>query len=334
MSQAKAGHPLRVLSGMRPTGKLHIGHREGALANWVRLQDEGHETFWMVADWHAVTSDYADTSALPGHVQDTVIDWLAAGLDPERSVIFRQSHVPEHAELFLLLSMITPVSWLERNPTYKEQLQELSQKDVRMAGFFAYPVLQTADIVLYKATAVPVGADQAAHLELSREIVRRFNKFYGPVFPEPQALHTRVPLLPGLDGRKMSKSYDNAILLQDSAEDTAKKLKPMLTDPARKRRSDPGDPDKCPVFDFHQVYSSTADIEWVTHGCRTAEIGCIDCKTKLAERMNAALAPLRARRAELMAHPAQVAEILHEGESRARRVAQATMTEVREAMHL
>ncbi len=328
--------PLRILSGMRPTGHLHIGHLAGALDNWVRLQNEGHENFHMVADWHALTSDYAETGDLRDHTVEMVIDWLAVGLDPEKSVLFRQSRVPQHAELYLLLNMVTPLGWLERNPTYKEQLEELRThgKDVRMAGFFTYPVLQTADIVIYKATAVPVGADQAAHVELAREIVRRFNNFYGAIFPEPQALHTEAKAIPGLDGRKMSKSYGNAILLRDTAAETTAKLKPMLTDPARKRRTDPGEPAKCPVFDLHKVYSTEADLEWVSHGCRTAEIGCIDCKTKLAERMNGALAPLRERRAQVSADPAQVTAILEAGETQARAVAEATMQEVREAIQI
>ncbi len=327
---------LRIFSGMRPTGMLHIGHLAGALDNWVRLQNEGHENFHMVADWHALTSDYADTGALRDNVIDMVMDWLAVGLDPERTVIFRQSHVPEHAELYLLLNMITPIGWLERNPTYKEQVEELrkSGKDLRMAGFFTYPVLQTADIILYKATAVPVGGDQAAHVELAREIVRRFNHLFGDVFPEPQTLHTDTTVVPGLDGRKMSKSYGNAILLQDTPEETAKKLKPMITDPARKRRTDPGDPAKCRVFDLHQVYSGDEDRAWVTAGCTSAAIGCIDCKAKLAENMNGLLAPLRERRRELAAHPDRVRDILEAGSARARQVAQTTMAEVREAMKI
>jgi len=319
---------------MRPTGQLHLGHLEGALANWVRLQNEGHETYWMVADWHALTSDYADTANLRTNVSEMVFDWLAAGLDPEKSVIFRQSHVKEHAELYLLLNMVTPVSWLERNPTYKDQLQQITDKDRRMAGFFTYPVLQAADIIIYKATAVPVGGDQAAHLELSREIVRRFNNIFGDVFPEPEAIHTEVKLMPGLDGRKMSKSYGNAILLQDSAEETAKKLRPMVTDPARKRRSDPGEPTKCPVFDLHKVYSGGADLEWVMTGCRTAGIGCLDCKACLAENLNAALAELRERRTDLAAHPKHVEELLRMGAEKARRTAADTMADVREAIRI
>ena len=270
----------RVLSGMRSTGKLHLGNYVGALQNWVRMQDE-YECFFMVADWHALTTDYADTSRIKENSLEVVLDWLAAGLDPEKSVIFIQSHVPAHAELHLLFSMITPLGWLERVPTYKEQRENIKDKDLGTYGFLGYPVLQAADILVYKADCVPVGEDQVAHVELTREIARRFNGFYGArkeVFPEPQALLTPAAKLPGTDGRKMSKSYGNMVLLTDPEPVVRQKLKTMVTDPARVRRSDPGNPDVCPVGDLHKIFSSKETMAKVYEGCRSAGIGCIECK--------------------------------------------------------
>ncbi|MCL4818475.1 MAG: tryptophan--tRNA ligase [Vicinamibacteria bacterium] len=323
----------RILSGMRPTGPLHLGHLTGAIDNWVRLQDT-HACFYSIVDWHALTTDYADPSAVRENVLEVATDWLAAGLDPARSTLFIQSHVPEHAELHLLLSMIVPVPWLERVPTYKEQQQNLSGKDLSTYGFLGYPLLQTADIIVYKADAVPVGEDQAPHVELTREVVRRFNNFYGPVFPEPKTLLTPVPRIPGTDGRKMSKSYGNAIYLKDSPEEVRAKLRPMVTDPARQRRKDPGDPDKCPVFDLHRAFSPQETQEWAAAGCRAASIGCLDCKGKLTDYLVERLAQIHARRPEFAARPDTVWDILRDGARRARETAAATMDEVRAALKI
>ena len=323
----------RILSGMRPTGALHLGNYLGALENWVSLQDR-YECFFFMADWHSLTSDYADTSAICGNAIDVATDWLAAGLDPARSTLFVQSLVPQHAELHLLLSMIVPVPWLERVPTYKEQQQQLSDKDLSTYGFLGYPLLQTADIIIYKANAVPVGEDQAPHVEISREIVRRFNNLYGDVFPEPQTLLTEAKRIPGTDGRKMSKSYGNAIFLKDDPETVRQKLRPMITDPARKRRTDPGDPDKCPVFDLHRAFSPAGTREWAAAGCRSAGIGCLDCKAKLAEHVLERLAGVHARRPELAKRPDTVWDILLEGSKKAREVAEATLEDVRGAMKI
>jgi tryptophanyl-tRNA synthetase len=323
----------RILSGMRPTGALHLGNYLGALENWVSLQDR-YDCYFFIADWHSLTSDYADTSAIRANALDVAIDWLAAGLDPSRSTLFVQSLVPQHAELHLLLSMIVPVPWLERVPTYKEQQQQLSDKDLSTYGFLGYPLLQTADIIIYKANAVPVGEDQAPHVEISREIVRRFNNLYGEVFPEPQTLLTEAKRIPGTDGRKMSKSYDNAIYLKDDPETIRQKLRPMVTDPARKRRTDPGNPDVCPVFDLHRAFSSGATLEWAAAGCRTAGIGCLDCKARLAEHVIERLAGIHERRPELERRPDTVWDVLREGSGRARDVAEATLQEVRGAMKI
>ncbi|HEX5481443.1 MAG TPA: tryptophan--tRNA ligase [Terriglobia bacterium] len=323
----------RILSGMRPTGRLHVGNFVGALENWIKLQDE-YECYHFVADWHMLTTDYADVRALQENIQEMVTDWLAAGLDPKKATFFVQSRLPEHAELHLLFSMITPLSWLERVPTYKEQLENLQGRDLHTYGFLGYPVLQAADILIYKPYGVPVGEDQAPHVELTREIARRFNHLYGQVFPEPQVLMTPSPRLPGTDGRKMSKSYGNAIFLSDPPEVVSQKVAGMMTDPARKRRSDPGNPDVCPVFDFHKIFSAPDVIEFVNHGCRTAEIGCVDCKKLMAEALNKALDPIRERRKCFEQNPEQVWDILEEGTARARTVAQETMTEVRSAMNL
>jgi tryptophanyl-tRNA synthetase len=323
----------RVLSGMRPTGKLHLGNWVGALENWLNLQDQ-YESFHFVADWHMLTTDYADTSELKSNTLEMVTDWLAAGLDPAKSVFFIQSRLPEHAELFLLLSMVTPLGWLERVPTYKEQLENIKDRDIHTFGFLGYPVLQAADIVMYKADYVPVGEDQVPHVELTREIVRRFSQFYGPVFPEPQALLTASPRLPGTDGRKMSKSYNNAVFLSDPPDLVSKKLATMITDPARKRRTDKGNPDVCPVFDLHKIFSSPSEVERVNRECRTAEIGCLDCKAIVAANINRLLDPIRERRKPYEEQPQRVWEILEEGTEKARSVAQGTMKEVRAAIKL
>ncbi len=325
----------RILSGMRPTGKLHLGNLVGALQNWVRLQDEGkYESFHFVADWHMLTTDYADTSDLQTHIYEMVTDWLAVGLDPLKVTLFVQSRLPEHAELHLLLSMVTPLGWLERVPTYKEQLENIKDRDIHTYGFLGYPLLQAADILIYKAAYVPVGEDQVPHVELTREVARRFNQFYGQVFPEPQALLTPSPRLRGTDGRKMSKSYNNAIYLSDPPEVVSKKVAGMVTDPARKRRYDPGNPDVCPVFDHHKIFSPQSVIDRVNRECRTAEIGCVECKGLMASHLNAVLAPIQSRRKLYEDNPQAVWDVLDEGTSRARRVAQATMAEVRKAVKL
>src|ERR1700746_2043515 len=288
----------RVLSGMRPTGKLHLGNYVGALQNWVGMQDQ-YECYFCVVDWHALTTDYADTSKVKENSTEVVFDWLAAGLDPERSAIFMQSHVPAHAELHLLLSMITPLGWLERVTTYKEQRENIKDKDLGTYGFLGYPVLQAADILIYKADVVPVGEDSVAHIEVTREIARRFNLFYGatkPVFPEPQSLLTPAAKLPGTDGRKMSKSYGNTIMLADPEPVVRQKLKTMVTDPARVRRSDPGNPDVCPVGDLHKIFSSKETMAKVDEGCRTAGIGCIECKSWAADALVNILHPMQQRR--------------------------------------
>jgi tryptophanyl-tRNA synthetase len=323
----------RILSGMRPTGPLHIGHLTGALDNWVRLMDT-YECFFVIVDWHALTTDYADPKDLRENVLEVATDWLAAGLDPARSTLFIQSLVPEHAELHLLLSMIVPVPWLERVPSYKEQQNQLSEKDLSTYGFLGYPLLQSADIMIYKADAVPVGEDQAPHVELTREVVRRFNHFYGPVFPEPKTLLTEVPRVPGTDGRKMSKSYGNAVFLKDPPDVVRQKIKPMVTDPARKRRTDPGNPDICPVFDLHKAFSPKETQEWAAQGCRTAGIGCLDCKGRLIDHLLQRLEGIHARRPEFASRPDTVWDILRAGSQRAREVTRATMDEVRSAMKI
>jgi tryptophanyl-tRNA synthetase len=402
---------------MRPTGKLHIGHYFGALENWVRLQnDPRYDCFYFVADWHALTSDYADTSAIAQSTIEIVTDYIAAGLDPQKSVIFQQSLVPEHAELFVLLSMMTPLGWLEREPTYKEALENLKHKDLHMYGFLGYPVLQTADIVMYGEPGapllVPVGEDQVSHVEVSRDIVRRFNAFNGfsfreeffqiwarqslenakemmnqpmlhaavekvaanksvlsaeertlilstirkqvsevglrnfldtvkygrelvvvqEILTEPDVMLTKTPRIPGLDGRKMSKSYGNAISLSESDEDIRKKTRVMVTDPARKRRTDPGNPDVCPVYDWHKLFSPKPTLEWAAEGCRSAGIGCIECKAKMADHLIEWIAPIRERRAEYEQQPARVLEVIYAGSLRARKVATGTMERVREAV--
>ncbi len=325
----------RVVSGMRSTGKLHLGNFVGALANWVRMQDQ-YECFFFVADWHALTTDYADTSRIKENSLEVLLDWLAAGLDPERCTLFIQSHVPQHAELHLLFSMITPLGWLERVPTYKEQQENITGKDLSTYGFLGYPLLMSADILMYKGEVVPVGEDQVPHVELTREIARRFNQFYGlrgnPVFPEPQSLLTPEPKLPGTDGRKMSKSYGNTILLTDPEPLVRQKLKTMVTDPARVRRTDPGNPDICPVGDLHKIFSDADTIAKVDAGCRSAGIGCIECKGWAADALVRILNPMQERRKKYEENPRLAWDILEAGSERARNVASATMDEVREAM--
>ncbi|HXZ18917.1 MAG TPA: tryptophan--tRNA ligase [Candidatus Acidoferrales bacterium] len=387
----------RVLSGMRPTGHLHIGHYFGALKNWIQLQDE-YECFYCVVDWHALTTDYADTSQIAQNTLEVAVDWLAAGLDPKRSTFFVQSQVPEHAELHLLLSMVTPLGWLERVPTYKEQIENIKDKNLHTYGFLGYPVLQAADIVMYDADLVPVGEDQVSHVELTREIVRRFNYFYGgklqpglspkqqweaaqiavPKLPagyfeggvkgdfsnllsearserglesylgvlrknpiyftnpdiltEPAVMLTETPRIPGTDGRKMSKSYGNAILLNEEDEAIRQKTKVMMTDPARKRRTDPGNPDVCPVYDWHKLFSPAETLEWAAKGCRSAGIGCIECKEAMADNLIQWIAPVRARRKEYESRPERVQEILAAGAAHARGRAQQTMARVRGAV--
>jgi tryptophanyl-tRNA synthetase len=397
-------HKKRVLSGMRPTGRLHIGHYFGALENWVKLQnDPQYECFFFVADWHALTSDYADTSQVAQNSIEIATDYLASGLDPATSTIFLQSLVPEHAELFLLLSMVTPLGWLERVPTYKEALENVTAKDLHTYGFLGYPVLQSADIVIYDADFVPVGEDQVAHIELTREIVRRFDFFYGfrikpelfatanirflsrlvhdpkllptnggpftddqkrelanmlrrdaldqgvenfldsvkdyghffsrsAILREPGSLLTETPRIPGTDGRKMSKSYGNFISLSEANESIRTKLRAMVTDPARKRRTDPGNPDVCPVYDWHKLFSPPETLVWAAEGCRTAGIGCTDCKMAMGDNLIKWIEPIRARREEYAAHPDKVLRVLDDGLAKAREVAQKTMSRVREAV--
>jgi tryptophanyl-tRNA synthetase len=321
----------RVVSGMRPSGRLHIGHYHGVLENWVKMQDS-YDCFFFVADWHSLTTEYADTTGIAQSIREMVLDWVAFGLDPKKCVIFRQSLVPHHSELNLILSMITPVSWLERNPTYKEMLDNIEARDLTTFGFLGYPVLMAADIILYKATRVPVGQDQLPHLEITREIARRFNHLYGAVFPEPEALLTETPKLPGLDGRKMSKSYNNSIYLSDNAETTAKMVMSMVTDTNRVRRADPGDPDVCVAFNLHRLYVPQEKLDEIVPACRGAQIGCVECKKILAGCVNERLAPFRARREELAANPAFVDELLREGSRAASLISDAVMAEVRTAL--
>jgi tryptophanyl-tRNA synthetase len=403
MSSVLPGQSLRVLSGMRPTGRLHLGHYHGVLRNWVKLQSE-YECFFFVADWHALTTHYDTPQIIEESVWDMVIDWLAAGVDPNTATLFIQSQVPQHAELHVLLSMITPLSWLERVPTYKDQQEQLKDKDLATYGFLGYPLLQSADILTYRAGLVPVGEDQVPHLEVTREIARRFNHLFGRepgyeamaeeainkmgkknaklyrelrqtylergeaealetarallerqknitlgdkerlfgylegggkiILPEPQAMLTPSSKMPGLDGRKMSKSYDNVISLRDMPGDVEKKLKTMPTDPARVRRTDKGDPDKCPVWQFHLVYSDEARQKWVVEGCRSAGIGCLECKQPVIEAVLTELKPMQERAAEFARDPLLVKNMIADGSRRAREVAEATLTEVRTAMGL
>ncbi len=321
----------RILSGMRPSGNLHLGHYLGVLVNWKKLQEE-NDSFFFVADWHALTTEYERTNVIGESIDDMVVDWLASGIDPSKATLFIQSHVPQHAELHLLLSMITPLPWLERNPTYKEQLREQTTRDLHTYGFLGYPVLQAADILMYDADLVPVGIDQVPHLELSREIARRFNFLYKEVFAIPQAYLTETPKIMGTDNRKMSKTYGNAILLSDTAEEVWAKVKPMVTDPARVRRSDPGNPEICNVFAYHKIFSDEETIKKVDVGCRTAGIGCIECKKWMYDHMEKVLDPIREKRRQIVESGIPVRQILAEGTQRAREIAEKKMKEVREAV--
>jgi tryptophanyl-tRNA synthetase len=323
----------RILSGMRPTGPLHLGNLHGALANWIDMQ-ERYDCFFFIADWHALTSDYEDTGNISKYVRNMLLDWLSAGLLPDKSTLFIQSRIKEHAELFLILSMITPVPWLERNPTYKDQIVQLSNKDLSTFGFLGYPVLQAADIIMYKAYGVPVGVDQVPHVEITREIARRFNYFYGDVFPEPESILTQTPKILGTDRRKMSKSYNNAIFLSDSPDEIGAKVAKMLTDPQRARKSDPGDPDVCNVFEFHKLYSDKQTVEKINRECRTAEIGCVECKEIMARHLINALEPMREKRAYYETRPQLVDDIIEDGCEKARKVARQTMAEVKAAIKI
>jgi len=323
----------RVLSGMQSSGKLHLGNLVGALRNWVRLQDR-YDCFYFVADWHSLTTGYADTSGINESTKDLLINFLAAGLDPEKCTIFIQSRVLEHAELHLLLSMITPLGWLERVPTYKEKQQELKEKDLATYGFLGYPLLQTADIIIYRARYVPVGIDQVPHLEISREIARRFNNLYKEIFPEPEALLTEFPKVVGIDGRKMSKSYDNAIYLSDEPKTVEQKIRTMVTDPARVKKTDKGDPELSPVYQLHKIFSSKEEQEEVAGGCRTAGIGCIDCKKILIKNVFKVMEPIWTKRNELRNNPDLLNDVADRGTAKAKKVAEETMRFVREAMGL
>lgn len=323
----------RVLSGMQPSGLLHLGNLLGALENWKALQEQ-YECFFFVADWHALSTNYADTSRIREYTREMLVDWLAAGIDPQKATVFVQSHNPDHAVLHLLLSMIAPISWLERNPTYKEKQEQIRDRDLAMYGFLGYPVLQAADILIYKADYVPVGKDQLPHLELTRELARRFNSLYKEVFPEPQELLTNFPKVLGTDGRKMSKSYGNTITLSDQEPVVRQKLKTMVTDPARVKRTDPGNPDICPVYDFHKIFSPREAVDRVNRECRTAEIGCIDCKKLVADAMVDRLKPIWDARQKLTSNVKQVNEIVHEGVKRASAVSHQTLEEVKEALKI
>ena len=323
----------RVLSGIQPSGRLHIGNLVGALQNWVKLQDE-YECYYFIADWHALTSQYADTSQLKEYVKDVIVNCLAAGLDPEKATIFAQSRVIEHAELHLLLSMVTPLSWLERVPSYKEKQLEVKDKDLNTYGFLGYPLLQSADILIYRANYVPVGVDQMPHLEITREIGRRFNNFYGEVFPEPEGLLTQFPKVVGTDGRKMSKTYGNCIFLSDSPKEVEQKIRTMTTDPQRIKRTDKGDPELSPVYHLHKIFSSKEEQDEVAIGCRTAEIGCIDCKKVLIKNLFKILEPIWEKRNHYMEKPHELEDIIEAGSKKAREVAIDTMLEARKAIGL
>lgn len=322
-----------IMSGMRPTGKLHLGNYFGALENWVKLQNE-YKSFHAIVDWHALTTGYEDTSTLQQNNMDVALDWLGAGLDPEKCTIYIQSDVKEIAELFLLLAMVTPISWLERCPTYKDQLKQLEGKNIANYGFLGYPCLQAADILIFKAKYVPVGEDQIPHLELSREIARRFNSIYGDTFLEPKPLLTEAKVLPGLDGRKMSKSYKNSIYLSDTPEDIQKKVATMITDPKRIRRDDLGNPEICSAYALHKVFTKPADLEDTEKQCRSGTIGCVECKKNLAKNLSDFLEPIRLKREELAARPDIVKDILGEGAKKARSAAKETLREVRDKMNL
>ena len=321
-----------ILSGMRPTGALHLGNYFGALENWIKLQDE-YDCYFFVADWHALTTGYEDTSELKDIITNLYIDWIAAGLDPEKSVFFLQSRIMEHAELFMLFSMTTPLSWLLRCPTYKDQLAQMKDKNITTYGFVGYPCLQAADILMYKADFVPVGEDQLPHLEITREIARRFNSIYGEVFPEPQPKLTKAKVLPGLDGRKMSKSYGNTIALSDSPEDVKKKVSSMITDPARIRKDDPGNPEVCAVFAFHKIFNE-AEVPEIEEQCQGGKIGCVQCKRNLSNKIAEFHTPIYERRQEILRKPEYIREIINNGCEKAKATAAKTMQEVRKAMKI
>ena len=323
----------RIVSGMRPTGKLHLGHFHGVLANWRELQAK-YDCFFFAADWHSLTTEYTNTGIIQSSIHEMVLDWLAYGIDPDKCTIFVQSTVPQHAELNLILSMITPLSWLERNPTYKEQMDNLDTKDLSTFGFLGYPVLMASDIIVYKATRVPVGHDQLPHLEITREITRRFNYLYQEVFPEPTALLTETPKVLGLDGRKMSKSYGNAVFLSETEDETRKKIMSMVTDVQRPRKADPGEPDRCIAFTLHRLYTPEDKREEIIQACRGAQIGCVDCKKMLAQQVIETLAPFREKREELAARPGLIGEVLEAGSLKAAAEAARTMQEVRAAIKL
>ncbi len=320
----------RILSGARPTGSLHLGHYWGTLVNWVELQKD-YQCFYFVADWHALTTEFERPEIIRPATLEMVMDWLAVGLDPEKSVLFIQSKIKEHAELYLLLGMTAPVGRLERMPSYKD-FQKETGRDLSTYGFLGYPVLMAADILMYRAHGVPVGEDQVAHVEITREFGRRFNNLFGEVFPEPEALLTVASKVPGMDGRKMSKSYGNAIALAEAPESIEQKIKTMMTDPARQRRKDPGNPEICPVYDLHKLYSDHETLMWAAEGCRSAGIGCLDCKGKLFPRIIESLAPVRDKRAYFEQHPDEVRDVLEDGNRRAREFAQQTMEMVRSGM--
>jgi len=323
----------KILSGMRPTGKIHLGHLHGALLNWKKLQEE-YKCFYFIADYHALTSEYAHPEIIRETTYEIIIDWISVGLDPEISTFFIQSNIKEHAELHLIFSMITPLSWLERNPTYKEQLRELTQKNVYTYGFLGYPVLQAADILMYKANGVPVGEDQAPHVELTREIARRFNHLYGEVFPVPDVLLTPTAKILGIDRRKMSKSYENAIYLTDTDKEIDDKVGQMITDPQRARKNDPGNPDICNVFSFHEIYTDPEIIKKINKECRSADIGCVECKKMMAAGLKSGLEPIRDKRKELESDINKVKEIMAEGDRQARTIARETLSEVKEAVKI
>ena len=324
----------RIFSGMRPTGRLHYGHMAGALNNWVKLQEQ-YDCYFGIVDWHALMSDYADSSKVSENCLEILLDWLAVGLDPNNSAIFIQSHVKQHAELHLALSMIAPLGWLERCPTYKEQILNLKNKDLSTYAFLGYPVLMAADIMLYKSFAVPVGEDQSAHLELTREIVRRFNNFFGEVFPEPQTLLTPTAKMPGTDGRKMSKSYGNSLEIADDMDTIWNRLRTMTTDPARERRTDPGTPEKCPVWDIHKFFNKNpAELAELHNGCMSAGIGCVDCKKKLMVHVREKMEPIHERRKYYEGRREDLLQMLDSGAARARATAERTMDEVYGAIGL
>ena len=322
----------RIVSGMRPTGKMHLGHLHGALDNWKKLQNN-YECFFFIADWHALTSEYANSGIIKESIFEIIMDWISIGLDPEECTFFIQSDIREHAELHLVFSMITPLPWLERNPTYKEQLKELTQKDIYTYGFLGYPVLQAADILMYKANGVPVGEDQAPHVELTREIARRFNNLYNKeIFPEPATLLAPTSKLLGIDRRKMSKSYNNAIYLTDGDDEIRAKTSMMITDPQRARRTDPGNPEVCNVFSFHEIYTPEDTLKHINEDCRNAKIGCVECKKAMSDNLCEALSPIRDRRIALESDIDGVKEIIEKGNSRAKSIAGETMAEVKDAI--